>query len=126
MAALSLALVEVDEYKDAYLPDPGTLLGNDIFHVYSSKGDDFGKPFDRLLVEGVNITIVGANNYREYLCPWVNNSDSELAWNPGFLNYQIDKLRPLPKGDYYSEFTLRLDRFDNNVKVTCKKSFKIE
>ena len=34
--------------EDAILPAPTCMLGSEIFHVYSSKGEDFGCPYDEL------------------------------------------------------------------------------
>ena len=102
--------------------DIGYIIGNDIFHVYSSKGEDFGTPYDMLIIPEVGLTMIPSKNRISFFCPWVNNPKSELTWNPSSL-YVIDKLRPLPKGDYYSQFTIKLD--DSRF-VTCKESFKIE
>lgn len=103
--------------------DIGYIIGNDVFHVYSSKGEDFGTPYDVLIIPEVGLTIIPSKSRVSFLCPWVNDSNSGISWNPRYLNYEIDKLRPLPKGDYYSQFTIRLD--DNRF-VTCKRTFKIE
>ena len=37
----------------AVLPSPIDVFGNDIFHVYSSNGEDFGNPFDVLILEEI-------------------------------------------------------------------------
>lgn len=103
--------------------DIGYIMGNDVFHVYSSKGEDLGTPYDVLIIPEAGLTTIPSNSRISILCPWVNDSNSGILWNPRYLNYEIDKLRPLPKGDYYSQFTIRLD--DNRF-VTCKRTFKIE
>jgi hypothetical protein len=105
------------------LPSIVEIIGNDIFQVYGSNGKDYGKPWDELTLPDFSHVTIGANGTKTYLCPWYNNPESELSWKPHYLNIQIDKLRPLPKGDYYSEFKIRLD---NNRVVTCQKTFKIE
>lgn len=106
--------------------DIGYFIGNDVFHVYSSKGEDFGTPYDMLIIPEVGLTTIPSNSRISILCPWVNDSNSGILWNPRYLNYvnyEIDKLRPLTKGDYNSQFTIRLN--DNRF-VTCKRTFKIE
>ena len=87
----------------------------------SSKGEDFGTPYDMLIIPEVGLTSIPSKNRISFLCPWVNNTESELTWNSHYLNYEIDKLMPLPNGDYYSLFTIRLN---DNRNVTCKKRLK--
>ncbi len=38
--------------------DIGYIIGNDIFHVYSSKGEDFGTPYDMLIIPEVGLTMI--------------------------------------------------------------------
>ena len=109
--------------EEAVLPSLIEILGNDIFHVYSSKGEDYGNPYDVLFLPEIGHLVLDSQSRNTYLCPWVNNPDSELSWNPLYLSYEIEKLRPLPQGDYYSVFAIKLD---NNRVVTCRKTFKIE
>ena len=100
---------------------------NNVFHVYSSQGEDFGHPYDYLLIN----EIMGPMNFPPrytytLFCPWINNPDSELpSWDrlPYYKHFITEKFRPLPKGEYYSEFPLRLDE---KKTVTCYKSFIIE
>lgn len=109
--------------EDAILASPIYILGNDVFHVYSSKGVDFGKPYDELILPDISGTIIRSKSIVSFLCPWINNPDSSLLWKPNYLNYEIGKLRQLSKGNYYSDFTIRLD---SNRIVNCKKSFIIK
>ena len=115
--------------EEAILPSPVDIINIDVFHVYTSNGEDMGKPYD-LVVPGPNADIhlrIEANETKMYLCPWVNDPESEL-YNSGFafpkpyMRYMIDKLRPLPKGEYYSKFDIKLD---NNRVITCQKSFSV-
>ena len=101
----------------------GNIILYDAFHVYSSQGEDFGKPYDVYISELVGGTIIPSKSIITYLCKWLNDPNSELLWEPHYIHYKIDKRRPLPKGDYYSQFTIRLG---NNQYFTCKRSFKIE
>ena len=101
------------------------IIGNDVFHVYSSKGEDFGTPYDVISFPENTFILIPSKSKTSYFCPWHNdpNLETPLHTPYGHISYYIDKIRPLPKGDYYSQFTIRLgdDRF-----VTCKKTFKIE
>lgn len=99
------------------------ILLHDAFHVYSSQGEDFGKPYDVYKSDMVGGTIIPSKSIITYLCQWLNDPNSELLWKPYYIQYKIDKRRPLPKGDYYSQFTIRLG---DNQYFTCKRSFKIE
>ena len=96
-----------------------------IFHVFSSKGEDYGHPFDYLTIPArLGPTIIDANYTYTFLCPWINNPNFELPWEQPPLSYfSIDKFRPLPKGEYYSKTSIRLDK---NRIVSFKKSFIIE
>ena len=99
------------------------ILLHDAFHVYSSQGEDFGKPYDVYETTDIGITMILSKGKITYLCQWLNDPNSELLWKPYYIHYIIDKRRPLPKGDYYSQFTIRLG---DNQYFTCKRSFKIE
>ena len=99
------------------------ILLHDAFHVYSSQGEDFGKPYDVYETTDIGITMILSKGKETYLCQWLNDPNSELLWKPYYIHYIIDKRRPLPKGDYYSQFTIRLG---DNQYFTCKRSFKIE
>ena len=103
--------------------DISYIIGNDMFHVYSSKGEDFGTPYDVLIIPEIGLTTIPSKDRVSFLCPWANDSNSGISWNPRYIDYEIDKIRPLPKGNYYSQFTIRLNE---NRFVTCKKTFKIE
>ena len=99
------------------------ILLHDAFHVYSSQGEDFGKPYDVYLSTLIGGTMIPSKGKKTYLCQWLNDPNSELLYEPYYIHYKIDKRRPLPKGDYYSQFTIRLG---DNQYFTCKRSFKIE
>ena len=101
----------------------GYFIGNGIFHVYSSQGEDFGTPYDMLIIPEVGFASILSKSSISFLCPWVNDIETELTWNPRYGVFGIDKTRPLPKGEYYSHFAIRLS--DDRV-VTCKKNFKIK
>ena len=109
--------------EDAILPAPTYMFGSEIFHVYSSKGEDFGCPYDELTIPDVGHIIIEAKGSVSFICPWMNNPNSKIPYIPNFLGYRIDNIKPLPKGDYYSVFTIKSD--EHRI-VTYKKTFKIE
>lgn len=112
--------------KDVHLI--GDIYDNDVFHVYSSKGDDIGRPFDLLLFNARYGIVLYPYTTYSIICPWWNNPNSEKPWKPGYLDIIIDKIRPLSKGNYYSEFKVKLVKYglDEINIVTCKQSFTIE
>ena len=105
----------------AVLPSPIDVFGNDIFHVYSSNGEDFGNPFDVLILDEIAHLILYPHITCSFLCPWINHPNSEIR-KPMYFSFEIDHLRPLPTGKYYSSFSIKLD---SNRIVTFKKSFEI-
>lgn len=98
---------------------------NNVFHVYSSQGEDFGHPYDYLFIYEILGPMIFPPGYTyTLLCPWINKPDSELRCDTLLNNHFVfKKFRPLPKGEYYSKFPLRLDE---KKTVTCNKSFIIE
>ena len=113
----------------AVLPSYEDVFSYDVFHVYTSNGKDMGRPYD-LFASGSEYHVrIKAKGTRIYLYPWINDPESELnnpdlhILKPDYMAARIMEPRPLPKGDYYSKFKIKLD---NNRVVTCQKSFRIE
>ena len=126
-----LAITNNSEEEAHLLNQSDMLVPSDIFHVYSSSAGDFGQPFDCLLLTAIGgpLFLPSKSTYT-FLCPWINNPDTKITWDSdgyghpyGYDNMAINKFRPLPKGEYYSKFPLRLD--EKKI-VTCNKSFIIE
>ena len=67
-------------------------------------------------------SILGANSSTVHVCPWLNKAESILP-KDSYLDFQIDGIKPLPAGDYYSEFDIKLS--DTHT-VTCKCNFNIK
>ena len=113
---------------DAILPSSIEIMGYDVFHVYSKNGEDMGTPYDVVCPGAEGHLRLEAKVTRKYLCPWINNPDSEFNnpeyyyLKPSFMAARIEKKRPLPKGEYYSKFDIKLD---NNRVITCQKSFSV-
>ncbi len=117
-----------NDTETVVLPSTYDIFDSDVFHVYAFNGEDMGKPYD-VLFAGPEITLrIEARGKIIYLCPWINDPNSDLnnpelhLLKPYYLACRIDNPRPLPKGEYYSKFSLLLDK----KRVTCQKSFKIE
>ena len=102
------------------------LIGNNIFRVFSAADNkDMGTPWDP--ESGIYSTLLPhtlliPNSSKVYLCPWLNKSETTLSPDL-YSNFKLDGTKPLPAGDYYSEFDIKLS---NTHKVTCKCSFKIK
>lgn len=112
--------------ETAYLPNLIDLLFCDnIFHVFSQKGEDYGHPFDSLVLpERRGPTVFPTKYTLTFLCPWLNNPDSEFPNDqPPYSFFLFEKFRPLPKGEFYSVTSIKMD--ENKI-VTFKKSFIIE
>lgn len=106
------------------LPENRYIVGHDLFRVFSTDAKDWGTPWDKLV--GVftymrGHSILGANSSTVYVCPWLNKAESILP-KDSYLDFQIDGIKPLPAGDYYSEFDIMLS---DSQKITCKREFKI-
>lgn len=108
------------------LPSQHVLIGNNIFRVFShADHKDMGTPWDPesgIYSTLLPHTLLSPNSSRVYLCPWLNKSETTLSPDL-YSNFKLDGTKPLPAGDYYSEFDIKLS---NTHKVTCKCSFKIK
>lgn len=114
--------------EPANLPNMSDMFNKEFFHVISSKGEDYGYPYDCFYIDNcLGPFMLPANYTYTFLCPWINNPDFELPWEqPPFCYFNffsIEKFRPLPKGEYYSKTSIRLDK---KRIVSFKKSFIIE
>ena len=108
------------------LPSQHELIGNNIFRVFShADHKDMGTPWDPesgIYSTLLPHTLLSPNSSKVYLCPWLNKSETTLSPDL-YSNFKLDGTKPLPAGDYYSEFDIKLS---NTHKVTCKCSFKIK
>ena len=97
------------------------LMGFDVFHVYSENGEDMGKPWDKMFDYLVPFNVIEANSSFVKVCPWF--SIPSLARNDLFSDcfYKEYDKSPLPKGEYYSKFDVKL----GDETVTCSRSFTI-
>ena len=112
--------------KTAVLPPKSTVIGRDIFRVYSaSDKKDLGTPWNQ---KGETYTtmeghfLLSPNGSLVYVCPWLNQSETTLS-SVIYSYFKLDGTKPLAAGDYYSEFDIKLS---DTHKVTCKCNFKIK
>ena len=108
------------------LPSQHELIGNNIFRVFShADHKDMGTPWDPesgIYSTLLPHTLLSPNSSKVYLCPWLNKSETTLSPDL-YSNFKLDGTKPLPAGDYYSEFEIKLG---NTHKVTCKCNFNIK
>ena len=112
--------------KTAVLPPKSAVIGRDIFRVYSaSDKKDLGTPWNQ---KGETYTtmegrfLLSPNGSLVYVCPWLNQSETTLS-SDIYSYFKLDGTKPLPAGDYYSEFDIKLS---DTHKVTCKCNFNIK
>ena len=116
--------IQNDNTEKVKLPALFDIAGTEIFHVYSSDGKDFGKPWDSIGTDNRPFFVIDSKSSFIFTCPWLINND--LEEDPHYYsNYFLkEKTRePLPKGEYYSKFTINLG---HGKKKTCKQTFKVE
>ena len=108
------------------LPSQHELIGNNIFRVFShADHKDMGTPWDPesgIYSTLLPHTLLSPNSSKVYLCPWLNKSETTLSPDL-YSNFKLDGTKPLPAGDYYSEFDIKLS--DTHT-VTCKCHFNIK
>ena len=108
------------------LPSQHELIGNNIFRVFShADHKDMGTPWDPesgIYSTLLPHTLLSPNSSKVYLCPWLNKSETTLSPDL-YSNFKLDGTKPLPAGDYCSEFDIKLS--DTHT-VTCKCNFNIK
>ena len=117
--------IKNDTDKDAILPPFSEVLGLDIFSVYSLGGREFGTPWDVIITSFCDCEIIGAHSSVVFVCPWFDIptlffDGTEHYYSEYF--YKKDDKSPLPKGEYFSEFVIRL----NERTITCNRKFVIK
>ena len=114
-----LLTIENHSNNDIWLPAPSELVGNQFFTIYSSDGKEVDKPWDILFVNFITSTNIKGKGQVTYSCSWLEGQSKS-----SHLTFVKEHERlPLPKGDYYTEFTVNLG--DYGIRK-CKQSFKIE
>ena len=117
--------IKNDTDEDAVLPPFSEVLGLDVFSVYSREGEKIGTPWDVIMTSFRECEIIGAHNSAVFVCPWFDipalyYNGTEHYYSEYF--YKKDDKSPPPKGEYYSEFGIRL----NEKTITCSRKFEIK
>ena len=117
--------IKNDTDEDAVLPPFSEVLGLDVFTVFSQEGVRIGTPWDVIMTSFRECEIIRAHNSAVFVCPWFDipalyYNGTDHYYSEYF--YKKDDKSPLPKGEYFSEFEIRL----NEKTITCSRKFEIE
>lgn len=117
--------IKNDTDEDAILPPFSEVLGLDVFTVFSQEGVKIGTPWDVIMTSFRECEIIGAHNSVVFVCPWFDIPALYYNGTHHYYSeyfYKKDDKSPLPKGEYFSEFEIRL----NEKTITCSRKFEIE
>lgn len=117
--------IKNDTDEDAILPPFSEVLGLDVFSVYSQEGEKIGTPWDVIMTSFRECEIIGAHSSVKFVCPWFDIpalyfNRTEHYYSEYF--YKKENKSPLPKGEYYSEFVIKI----NEKTITCNRKFEIK
>lgn len=117
--------IKNDTDEDAILPPFSEVLGLDVFTVFSQEGVRIGTPWDVIMTSFRECEVIRAQSSVVFVCPWFDipalyYNGTEHYYSEYF--YKKDDKSPLPKGEYYSEFGIRL----NEKMITCSRKFEIK
>lgn len=116
--------IKNDTDEDAILPPFSEVLGFDVFTVYSQEGVKIGTPWDVIMTSFRECEIIGAHNSVVFVCPWFDIPalyyNGTHHYYSGYF-YKKDDKSPLPQGEYFSEFDIKL----NGKTITCYRKFDI-
>ena len=116
--------IKNDTDEDAILPPFSEVLGLDVFTVFSQEGVRIGTPWDVIMTSFRECEIIGAHNSAVFVCPWFDIPALYFNGTDHYYSeyfYKKDDKSPLPKGEYFSEFEIRL----NEKTITCNRKFNI-
>ena len=116
--------IKNDTDEDVILSPFSEVLGFDVFTVYSQEGVKIGTPWDVIMTSFRECEIIGAHNSVVFVCPWFDipalyYNGTEHYYSEYF--YKKDDKSPLPQGEYFSEFDIKL----NGKTITCYRKFDI-
>lgn len=113
---------------DDYLSLPISIEDMLYFDIYTNDGTYIGRPYDGVAVFGISTEMIGPRQSVPITCKAFGKRDWDDDIHSIYLALLKTKDRePLPKGEYYTEFTLKFDNY-NIVRdsVVFKKEFCIE
>ena len=116
--------IKNDTDEDVILSPFSEVLGFDVFTVYSQEGVKIGTPWDVIMTSFRECEIIGAHNSVVFVCPWFDilalyYNGTHHYYSEYF--YKKDDKSPLPQGEYFSEFDIKL----NGKTITCYRKFDI-
>jgi hypothetical protein len=149
---ITFRLVVTNSRKEnVTLPNTRVMLGENVFHIYTSQGEDMGLPWDSRVCFGLANLVTSPGQSYQFLCsafggledPDKFNSASYYPgadpWGTWCVFFKTEYVRkPLSRGNYYTEFEINLNDEDPNPEdgiknvskgykgVMCRKDFKIE
>lgn len=149
---ITFRLVVTNSRKEnVTLPNTQVMLGENVFHIYTSQGEDIGLPWDSRVCFGLANLVTSPGQSYQFLCPAFGeledpdkfNSASYYPkanpWGTWCVFFKTAYVRkPLSRGNYYTEFEINLNDEDPSPKdgiknvskgykgVMCRKNFKIE
>ena len=116
--------IKNDTDEDAILPPFSEVLGLDVFTVFSQEGVRIGTPWDVIMTSFRECEIIGAHNSVVFVCPWFDIPALYFEGTEHYYSeyfYKKDDKSPLPQGEYFSEFDIKL----NEKTITCYRKFDI-
>lgn len=116
--------IKNDTDEDAILPPFSEALGLNVFSVYSREGEKLGTPWDVIMTSFCECEVIGAHSSAVFVCPWFDIPALYFNGTDHYYSeyfYKKDDKSPLPKGEYFSEFVIRL----NEKTITCNRKFNI-
>lgn len=117
--------IKNDTDEDAILPPFSEVLGLDVFTVFSQEGVRIGTPWDVIMTSFRECEVIRAQSSVVFVCPWFDIPTLYYNGTDHYYSeyfYKKDDKSPLPKGEYFSEFEIRL----NEKTITCSRKFEIE
>lgn len=116
--------IKNDTDEDVIFSPFSEVLGFDVFTVYSQEGVKIGTPWDVIMTSFRECEIIGAHNSVVFVCPWFDIPALYYNGTHHYYSeyfYKKDDKSPLPQGEYFSEFDIKL----NGKTITCYRKFDI-
>ena len=116
--------IKNDTDEDVILSPFSEVLGFDVFTVYSQEGVKIGTPWDVIMTSFRECEIIGSHSSVVFVCPWFDIPALYFEGTEHYYSeyfYKKDEKSPLPKGEYFSEFDIKL----NEKTITCNQKFDI-
>lgn len=110
-----------------------------LFDIYSCDGVFLGRPYDAIGISGTTPDWIGPHGSVAFTCKAFGKRDWDVdlgpdpdySYDPNIQLFKTEDKEPLPKGKYYTEFTVKYENFNVYKEyirdsVVFKKEFTIE